>query len=71
MIREIEPVPQQLSPKCISDNVEKDTSENIVRCLIRGGADLNALDAKGRTPLALARAFCPAIQQILVDAGGI
>lgn len=71
LVREIEPVLQRVSPTCLNGNVEEDTPENIVRCLIRGGADLNALDAKGRTPLALAREFCPSIQQILVDAGGI
>lgn len=38
-----------------------------------GVPDLNALDAKGYTPLALYHAteFRPAIQQILADAGGI
>ncbi|KAJ5619282.1 ankyrin repeat-containing protein [Penicillium lagena] len=70
LVRKIEPVPQRVSPTCMSDKVEKDSPEEIVRCLIREGADLNALDARGRTPLDLARECPPAIQQILIDGGG-
>jgi ankyrin repeat protein len=70
LVHKIEPVLQRVSPTCMSDKVEKDTPEEIVRCLIRGGADLNALDALGRTPLALARKCPPAIQQMLIDGGG-
>ncbi|KAJ5628063.1 ankyrin repeat-containing protein [Penicillium lividum] len=70
LVRKIEPVPQQVSPTCVSDKVEKYAPEEIVRCLIRAGADLNAQDARGRTPLALAIECAPAIQQILVDGGG-
>lgn len=71
LVRKIEPDLQRVSPTCMNDNVGEDAPEEIVRCLILGGADLNALDAKGRTPLALAREFRPEIQQILVDGGGI
>lgn len=70
LVHEIKPVPQRVSPTCMSDKIERCTPEEIVRCLIRGGADLNALDAQGRTPLALARNCPPAIQQMLVDGGG-
>ncbi|EEA22969.1 hypothetical protein TMatcc_001836 [Talaromyces marneffei ATCC 18224] len=71
LVRKIEPVLQRVSPTCMNDNVEEDAPEKIVRCLVRGGADLNALDANGRTPLALAREFHLAIQQILIDGEGI
>lgn len=70
LVHEIETVPQRVSPTCMSGKIETGTPEEIVRCLIRGGADLNALDAQGRTPLALARKCPPAIQQMLVDGGG-
>ncbi|KAF3401625.1 putative ankyrin repeat protein [Penicillium rolfsii] len=70
LVRKIEPVPQRVSAMCMSDRVEKDAPEEIVHSLIRGGADLNALDALGRTPLALARSCPLAIQQMLIDGGG-
>jgi ankyrin repeat protein len=70
LIREIEPVLQQLSPTCIGDMVEKDPMERNVRCLIRGGADLSALNAQGLTPLALAEKCPPVVQQMLVDGEG-
>ncbi|KAJ5286727.1 ankyrin repeat-containing protein [Penicillium angulare] len=70
LIRKIEPGPQRVSPTCMSDKVEKYTPMEIVRCLIRGGADLNAQDAQGHTPLAFAKGCAPAIQQMLVDGGG-
>ncbi|KAJ5939457.1 ankyrin repeat-containing protein [Penicillium verhagenii] len=44
--------------------------EEIVRCLIRGGANINVLDAQGRTPLNLAKSYSQEVQQILVDSGG-
>ncbi|KAJ5726131.1 ankyrin repeat-containing protein [Penicillium malachiteum] len=70
LVRKIETGPQRVSPPCMSDKVEKYAPEEIGHCLIRGGADCNTQDARGRTPLALARKCSPAIQQILVDGGG-
>lgn len=70
LLRKIEPVPQQqLSARCVSDDVERCTSEDIVRCLIRGGADLNALNVRGHTPLALAENGPSYVLQLLVDSG--
>ncbi|KAJ5946696.1 ankyrin repeat-containing protein [Penicillium verhagenii] len=51
-------------------NLKTCAPEEIVRCLIRGGADLNALDAQGCTPLDLASSYSQEVQQILADSGG-
>ena len=71
LLCKIEPVPQQLSAKCVSDDVEICSPEDIVGCLIRGGADLNAMTAQGQTPLALAEksAIPSSVLQLLVDSG--
>jgi hypothetical protein len=71
LVRTIEHVPQQVSARCMSVKVDKSAPEEIVRCLIGGGgADVNALNALGRTPLAGADQCPPAVQQMLVDGGG-
>ncbi|PCG96934.1 Hypothetical protein PENO1_065910 [Penicillium occitanis (nom. inval.)] len=71
LLRKIEPVPQQFSARCVNDDAERCTPEDIVRCLIRGGADLNAMTAQGHTPLALAEnsAIPSSVLQLLVDSG--
>ncbi|GAM42088.1 ankyrin repeat-containing protein [Talaromyces pinophilus] len=71
LLRKIEPVPQQFSARCVNDDAERCTPEDIVRCLIRGDADLNAMTAQGHTPLALAEnsAIPSSVLQLLVDSG--
>jgi ankyrin repeat protein len=73
MVRRIEPDPQQqvsTARCCMSDKVEKCAPDEIVRCLIQGGADVNALDVRGLSPLALAEKAPLVVRQMLVDGGG-
>jgi hypothetical protein len=68
LVRKIEPDLDShvvASRRCMSEKVEKCTPEEIVRCLICGGADANALDARGRSPLDLAEKCSPAVRQML------
>jgi ankyrin repeat protein len=61
--------PQHVGASCWQGN-QRDAGEDIVRCLIRGGADVNAMDGKRETPLYLAWKYAPpAVQQMLLDAG--
>ncbi|EEA18620.1 hypothetical protein TMatcc_010835 [Talaromyces marneffei ATCC 18224] len=70
LVRKIESDPSQQISTCIGAKVERCAPEEIVRCLIRGGADVNGLDARGASPLALAE-MCPlSVQQMLIDCGG-
>ena len=67
LVRKIEPDldSQVVASRCMSEKVEKCTPEEIVRCLICGGADVNALDARGLSPLDLAEKCSPAVWQML------
>lgn len=69
MVRKIEPdySSQVLSRRCMSEKVEKSAPEEIVRCLVRGGADVNTKDARGISPLDLAEKGPEVVYRILVD----
>ncbi|KUL86431.1 hypothetical protein ZTR_08102 [Talaromyces verruculosus] len=58
---------QVLSRRCMSEKVEKCAPEEIVRCLVRGGADVNTKDAMGISPLDLAEKGPEGVYRILVD----
>lgn len=55
------------SRRCMRERVGKSTPEDIVRCLIRGGADVNVKDARGLSPLDLAEKGPEAVYKMLVD----
>ncbi|KAJ5724184.1 ankyrin repeat-containing domain protein [Penicillium malachiteum] len=71
LLRQIETAPQRnVSPRCsvwgYFDNVVIET----LHCLIKAGADINAVDEKGRTPMDVACKRAPlVVQQLLVDNG--
>ncbi|PCG99386.1 Hypothetical protein PENO1_053400 [Penicillium occitanis (nom. inval.)] len=68
-VRKIEPEYSRevLSRRCMSEKVEKCAPEEIVRCLVRGGADVNTKDARGISPLDLAEKGPEVVYRILVD----
>lgn len=60
--------PQNVSAPC-SISHQKDDVEDILRYLIHKGADVNAKDGQGQTPLYLAWKCAPAVAHILLDSG--
>lgn len=70
LVRRIEPDIDPLcvsQGRCMSENVEKCSPEEIVHCLVRGGADVHAKDGRGITPLDLAEKGPEAVYKMLVD----
>lgn len=69
IVRKIEPdySQQVLSRRCMSETVEKSAPEEIVRCLVRGGADVNVKDARGISPLDLAEKGPASVYKMLLD----
>lgn len=71
LVRNIEPDIDHSSvssTRCMSENVEKCSPEEIVRCLVGGGADVNAKDERGITPLDLAEKSPEVVYKMLLDA---
>ena len=59
-----------ISPPCSIRKRNEDSELDLVRCLIDAGADINAVDGEGRTPLDWAYKGAPlSVQQLLVDNG--
>ncbi|KAJ5613173.1 ankyrin repeat-containing domain protein [Penicillium lagena] len=70
LVRHINVIPpQNVSTPCNNHDNERDDAKDILRYLIHMGADVNAMDGQGRTPLYLARKYAPAVEQILLDNG--
>lgn len=61
--------PQTVSPPCTIQGNSKYTAEDVLRYLIQIGAEVNAADNEGRTPLDLARKYAPNVEQMLIDSG--
>ncbi|KAJ5752210.1 ankyrin repeat-containing domain protein [Penicillium odoratum] len=72
LLRRIEVVsPQNVSDSCRKLDTKKDDPVDILRYLIQMGADVNAVDWRGHTPLYTARRYAPAVEQILLDYGAL
>ncbi|KAJ5628506.1 ankyrin repeat-containing domain protein [Penicillium lividum] len=72
LLRRIEVLsPQKLSDSCRILDTKKDGPVDILRYLIQMGADVNAVDWLGHTPLYMAREYAPAVEQILLDHGAL
>ncbi|GJP96667.1 hypothetical protein CBS115989_4338 [Aspergillus niger] len=70
LVRRIKNIePQTVSRPCSIQGTSRGTSEDILRYVIHRGAEINALDGNGRTPLDIARKYAPKVEQILVDSG--
>lgn len=69
-VRDIKVIrPQNLSAPCKIQEIQKDDAEETLRYLIGKGADVNAMDGQGYTPLYLAQKYASAAEQILLDNG--
>ncbi|KAJ5608828.1 ankyrin repeat-containing domain protein [Penicillium herquei] len=70
-LREVEMVPQRnVSPRCSVWGYFDNVAIEILLCLIKAGADIDAVDEKGRTPMDVACKWAPlVVQQLLVDNG--
>ncbi|KAK4860678.1 hypothetical protein LT330_004409 [Penicillium expansum] len=64
------PDPPHVSAYCRRRRGDHSTAEDIVRCLIRRGADVNAMNGMRETPLYLAWKYAsPAVQHLLLEHG--
>ncbi|KAJ6128590.1 hypothetical protein N7471_009807 [Penicillium samsonianum] len=64
------PSPPHVAAYCRRRGEDAGTAEDIVRCLIRRGADVNVRDRKRQTPLYFAWKYAsPAVQQLLLENG--
>ncbi|KAJ5735066.1 ankyrin repeat-containing protein [Penicillium malachiteum] len=70
-VRPVEITPQlNVSAPCSVWRESDNVAIEILHCLIKAGADINAVDERGRTPLDVACKWAPRIvQQLLVDNG--
>ncbi|KAJ5703404.1 ankyrin repeat-containing domain protein [Penicillium malachiteum] len=71
LLRQVEMAPQlNVSARCSVWGYFDHAAIEILLCLIKGGADINAVDGKGRTPMDVACKWAPlVVQQLLVDNG--
>lgn len=61
---------QRVAAYCRRKGYGNGTAEDIVRCLVRRGADVNAMDRKRQTPLYFAWKYAsPDVQQLLLENG--
>ena len=62
--------PPHVAAYCQRKGYGNGTAEDIVRCLVRRGADVNAMDRKRQTPLYFAWKYAsPDVQQLLLENG--
>lgn len=72
LVRDMKVIPtQNVSSPCSIQEIQRDDAEEILRYLIDKGADVNALDGRGQTPLYLAQKYAPAVEQILLANGAV
>jgi ankyrin repeat protein len=72
LVRDVKVIrPQNLSAPCRKQEIIRDDAEETLRYLIDIGADVNAMDGQGHTPLYLAQKsyYASAAEQILLDNG--
>lgn len=72
LVRDMKVIPTQNVPSpCRIPEIQRDIAEEIMRYLIDKGADVNAMNGQGRSPLYLAQKYAPAAEQILLDNGAV
>jgi ankyrin repeat protein len=72
LVRDMKVIPtQNVSSPCRIQEIQRDDAEEILRYLIDKGADVNAMDGRGQTPLNLAQRYAPAAKPILLANGAV
>lgn len=72
LVRDMKVIPtQNVSSPCRIHKIQRDNAEKILHYLIDKGADVNAMDGRGQTPLNLAQRYAPAAKQILLANGAV